>query len=353
MTQLLRKTIPVVSTHAPGLVLGREHADEAMSAVRGSTAFANMQGLSLVDGLDMLTDPSQNLAASRVFEENVNRLRGELYVGGHDDPSRRFEIHQLLMVAGFYARAANQHSTKLDPSRFISNHYNFDVRRDKVILGAVRDVAFGEGKASNNTVLGDLLQTERHLYGQHRLQPVAGRQYMMPGVSLRLVKTEDELRRLLALEPVQKHGNFELAEMREDGAISTFNGDGWKLTGLHNDTKAKSLKQDRWMNLVLRCKPEPEPPITPPLKIYESGEETFRLRVLLPPPPMSFTERMKEMLLQLWVYWFSFWILFWMVDEEIITFVGLIFARYQQLAVLKEEAKRTGGKVYMATSRFS
>lgn len=353
MTQLLRKTLPVITAHAPGVVLARDHANVAIDAIRDAASYSNIKGLTLVDGLDMLTDPSQNLASTRVFEENVNRLRGELYVGGHDDALRRFEIHQLLMVAGFYARAANQHSTKIDPIRFVSNHYNFDVRRDKVILGSVKDAVFGEAKAASNAVLGDLLITERHLFGQHRLQPISGRQYMMPGVSLRLVKTEEELKRLLELEPVAKHGNFEMVLERDDLRVQTVNSGGWTRNAQIFVTQEKVQKQERWDVCVLRCKAEPEVPVAPPMKIYTGTEAEFRLRVLRPPPPMSFIERMKETLLQLWVYWFSFWVLFWMVDEEVITLVGLILARYQQLSMLKEEAKRTGGKVYIATSRFN
>jgi hypothetical protein len=353
MTQLLRTAIPVVSAHAPGLVLAREHADAAMAAVKSSASFSNIAGLTLVDGFDMLADPQSNLKSSRIFEENVNRLRGELYVGGHDDAQRRFELHQLLMVAGFYARAANMHSTKADPVRFLANHYNFDVRRDKNVLGAVKDAAFGDSPApASNELLGDLFQTERHLFGQHRLQPIGGKQYMMPGVWLHLVKTEEELLRLLALEPVAKHGNFETIIQPDDQRVNSVSGGAWSA-----ERKDQQLwtKQDRWEAVMLRCKAEAEAPITPPTKLYAPDEDLgqYRLRVLRPPPPMSWADRIREALLQLWVYWFSFWVLFWMVDEEVITFLGLIYARYQQLAFLKEEAKKSGGKVYMATSKMS
>jgi hypothetical protein len=350
MTQLLRAAIPVVSAHAPGVVMSREHADAAMAAVRKSAVFSNLQGISLVDGIDMLTDGQRNLAATRVFEENVNRLRGELYVGDHDDPARRLELHQLLMTAGFYARAANQHSTKQDPTRFLANHYNFDVRRDKIILGAVRDAVYGAAQPESNKVLGDLLITERHLFGAHRLQPISGRQYLLPGVSLRLVKTEEELKRLLELEPVQKHGNFELFYEQDENRIQ-YLGTGWKKAGYARQAKAV---HERWEKAHVRCRPEAEAPIAPPVKIYDDESMTdFQLRVLRAPPLVSLSERIKEKLLQLWVYWFSFWMLFWMVDEEVITLVGLIYARYKQLQVLKEEAKRSGGKIYIATSRFN
>uniref|UniRef100_A0A7S1R6J8 Uncharacterized protein n=1 Tax=Neobodo designis TaxID=312471 RepID=A0A7S1R6J8_NEODS len=353
MTQLLRTAIPVVSAHAPGVVMGREHADAAIAAVKASAGFSNVQGLTLPDGLDMLTDANANLKSSRIFEENVNRLRGELYVGGHDDPQRRFELHQLLMVAGFYARAANMHSTKADPVRFLANHYNFDVRRDKSVLHAVKDVAFNDAATpATNDLLGELLETERHLFGQHRLQPIGGKQYMMPGVAVRHIKTEEELLRLLALEPVVKHGNFETVIVPDDKRVTSVGSGGWKTT---RDKEILITKQDRWDAVLLKCKPEPEPPIAPPTKLYSPDEEYghFRLRVLRPPPPMSWAEKMREVLLQVWVYWFSFWALFWMVDEEVIAFIGLIYARYKQLAFLQEEAKRSHSKVYMATSKLS
>lgn len=342
MSSLLRATLPAVTLHAPATLLTRAQADAAISAVRESLSNVNVK-VPLVDAYDMLTDPVHNKNASRIMEEAVNSLRGELYVGGHDDPARRFELHQLLMGAGFYARAANVHTTPTDPIRFVSNHYNFDVRRDKAILASVKNVTFGDAKEANNQVVSSLLQTERHLFGQHRLLPVSGRQYLVPGLSLRLVKTEEELKRLLELPPIQQHGNFELLYVADDMRIQPSDG-----MAVH-DNKAV---HERWTNAIVRCRPEPEPAIAPPLTQVNEELTSFRLRVLLAPPILSMSERIKETLLNLWVYWFSFWILFWMVDEEVITLVGLIWARYKQMQVLKEEAKKSGGKVYIATSKY-
>lgn len=344
MSKLLRAALPGNTIRAPAQILTREQADAAIAAYKSSAAFANIS-LPLADGFDMLASQDQQKQARKLFDESVVGLRSELYANPHDDPIRRLEIHHMLMAAGYYSRAADIVSKPHDGVRFVSNHYNFDVRRDQAIVDAVKAGCFQEMKPEQSQLISQLFITERFLHGDRRLVPVGGKQWLLPGINLRLITEEEELKRLLELDPVKADGNFKLSYADQENRVVDVN-------TIHEKYEAHTV-HERWVSATVSCAPETEAPFGMlTSQTTDPHKTTFRMRVLREAPKLSFGERTREFLLQLWVYWFGFWILFWLVDEEVLTLIGLIYARYRQMAVLKEEARRTGGKVYIASGKF-
>ncbi|CCW68938.1 unnamed protein product [Phytomonas sp. Hart1] len=270
-------------------------------------------------------------ALIRAMGESMDVLRGELYKKTCVDVYQRVQIHEAIMAAGFYQRAIDTNVLKGESVRFVLNHYNFDVRRDVIITKAVHDalLAKKEVTSGSDKLIRDILLLERRLFGKYRFGSTGGRHWLMLSMALSDIKTKAEIERLMSLPSIKEEGNFSLTV---DGA------------------------EKLWETLTLIPKEESEISFleTADLhKLVNTAELSYKLRVQKPLKPISFSDRFKEALLHYWVIWFSLWIMFFMVDEEIITLVALIFMKHQQTQRLHEEAKKTKGKVYVASSTGS
>jgi hypothetical protein len=348
---LLRSLVPETTARYPKTLLSAEQVGTAVASLTAAGQ-GNVIHAPLADGIALLSDENTFRQAKRCFEAAVSGYRGELYAGTIDSPAQRLQVHQALMAAGYYARAADMHATPIDATRFIANHYNFDVRRDKMLLHFVQKSIFNgetEAGAEVDAVPTALFQLERQLFGVNRLRKVDGKQWLLPGVLLSdtVLPEELDLVKLLEHPVVKANGNFALDHVEDQGhakTVTDFEHRGRDiLTHVHHD---------RWTTARVKCLPEGFAAMTQPLTKVHEHKTMFHLRVLLEAAPVSWIERMKQKALDVWGIWFAGWVLFWMVDEELITLIGLFWARYQQMKVLAEEAKRTGGKVYMAQGKF-
>lgn len=274
----------------------------------------------------------QDVSATRArhvqdqLEEAVVQLRAELYKKDVADPFRRLQIHEAIMAAGFYQRAANPNVLHGEGTRFVLNHFNFDVRRDTSITKTVHDAVLSTASspAAAEKLLADLLLLERKLFGQHRLTPTGGRRWLCLGVPLEDIKTEDEVNRLLALPAIQKEGNFSLQRIDNEKGL--------------------------WFNLEIEPKEEPCFLTARDLQSSRPADRKFVLTINKPIPPLTFWENVREKALRLWVIWLSLWLMFFMVDEEIIAFTSLIVLKWKQTRNLEKLAAETGEKVYVARS---
>jgi len=248
------------------------------------------------------------------------------------------------MAAGFYCRACEIYGDRLEPVRFVVNHYNYDVRRDRPITNLVHQTLLEHlpSTKESDEMLGDILLMERRLFGTKRLQPITGDQWLCLGCPLKDLKEEKELVRIMNLPTVKEFGNLEVSWLDKEG---------------------------RWKEATLRCLPEPEgtpaplslevdvAPITASGLAWSTAKPVatipdWRLRALKPAPPLTWREYTRERLLQLWVYFFSFWAIFFMVDEEVITLIGLIWGKYHHSKIMAAEAERLGTRPYSTYYRW-
>lgn len=242
-------------------------------------------------------------------------------------PLERLQIHEAIMGAGYYERLLSSSSLKDDHLRFVLNHYNFDVRRDLLITGVLHKSLVSEEPLSTDSekLLNDVLLLERRLYGDKRFSLVSGSQSIVLGLKFSDVTTESELSRFMNLSAVKEVGNFALTET-DDSA--------------------------HWIRRTITPQPEAVTSFAEASGMHKdsSSVKTFELKIQKPEIPKTFWERFNEKLLRYWVIWFSLWVMFFMVDEEIITLVALLVLKWKQTAILEEEARKTGGKVYIASS---
>ncbi len=395
MAAYLRALLPTASRHAPVALLTNAEATAAVAAIAGRADVVKVK-TPLADAMQMLVDPATVRKSQKVFEECANAFRAELSLFNDANVMRRLAVHESLMAAGYYARAANMHNPKLDPVRFVVNHYNFAARRDSALVAAARLAVMspderGEGGEAE-ALVAELLHVERYLFGAHRLRPVEGRQYLVLGVPLREFADEKMLKAALELPVVKVHGNFGL-EITSDVRAS-----------YKGHTTRSTAMVDRWQVAIVSCQPELDgviptsvaagaaaaadasaaagaaaPAVTTaastsltttvsaaaPALVFTSAlmessnqswlgrQYTYDLRFLLPAPILPFWERVKLKLLDIWVYFFCGWFVFWLFDEEFFAIVGILVTRYHTAQVLKEEAKRTGGRYYIMRTKFS
>ncbi|EPY26071.1 hypothetical protein AGDE_11555 [Angomonas deanei] len=232
------------------------------------------------------------------------------------------------MVLGFYERGLNSNELQGESVRFVLNHYGFDVRRDTTITKKIHESLLEEQTTTKQSeeLLTYLLRLERHLSGKYRFAPVGGRRWFTLGLALSELSSEKEMQRVLDLPVVKQHGNFEV-ELDE--------------------------KDPLWKNYVVKPKVENFVSFVESAKLTDTIRDAdliYNLRVQKPPRKLEYWEEMKEKLLQAWVIVFAVWISFWAVDEELITLFALIFLKHRQTKILEEEAEKTGGKVYIASS---
>ncbi|KEG13668.1 hypothetical protein DQ04_00861100 [Trypanosoma grayi] len=234
-------------------------------------------------------------------------------------------IITTLMYAAILAKTS---VLKGESTRFVLHHYNFDVRRDTVITRTVHKTLLENltSTPESDKLLSDLLLLERRLFGRLRFAPTAGRQWFVLGLPFEDIKSEKDIYRVLGIPVVKTSGNFEL---REDATEKM-----WKKIIVSPKSEAANSFAE-------------EGGFTPH---HAERELCLERRVQKPAPPMEFWDRVKDTLLRYWVIWFSLWIMFFMVDEEIITIVALILLKWRQTQILEEEAEKTGGKVYIASS---
>nr|CCC93001.1 conserved hypothetical protein [Trypanosoma congolense IL3000] len=310
-------------------VLKEAELDVAKKAAEEAATFIG--SVPLVEALCAVSDVSsfhRKRDACSLLDKCINSCREELYKPTASDPFRRLQLHEVIMAAGFYLSAAGNNALKSEATRFVLHHYNFDVRRDTIVTRTVHNTLLESREATleSDKLLSDLLMLERRLFGSYRFSPTSGRRWFVLGLHLEDLKNEEDVKRVLELAPVKENGNFELEV---------------------EDT------QKHWKKLIIRPKQEAAP------SLFEEGDFVvnnsekdllFECLVPKPKPPMEFWDRFKDALLRYWVIWFSIWVTFFMVDEEIITVTALIFLKWRQTKILEEEAEKTGGKVYMASS---
>jgi len=336
MPAFLKALIPISTRKYPARLLLAEELPLAVYAVKTRLDLLGTK-TPLLQAVEMLAaeDQATIRQSQRVFAEAADKFRHDLYLGDIKDPVQRLATHEALMAAGYYARTTDFRASPVDGVRFVLSHYNFDVRRDRALVNTVHDSIMTHTETKEADALAcELLMLERYLFGAKRLAPVGGKQWLMLGVELKEFRDEEQLRAVLEMPPVAANGNFKL-EIRDE---------------------VSKTSQERWKIAHVSCLPEKEPQFAPQVEGTPAAPlaklTTFDLRVLKPAPILPFWERVKQRALELWVGFFSFWILFWIVDEEVIAFTGLIWARYQQMKMLKEEAKRTGGRVYMSSTKL-
>lgn len=276
---------------------------------------------------DISTAPAQQ-QTTKALSECVDDLRAQLYRKDCIDPRQRLELHEAIMAAGFYQRVLSPTQLKGEGVRFVLNHYNFDIRRDTQITKKVHEALLEEQETTTTSeeLLRDLLLLERRLMGEARFCPTSGRRWFTLGLALSDIKTEAEVHRVLDLPVVKSVGNFTFGEI-----------DSEKL----------------WKTITMAPKAEAQMTFAEAAGIHKDVKETdklFQLRVQKPVAPLEFWERVRETLLRYWVIWFTVWVTFFMVDEEIITLVALIFLKHKQTKILEEEAEKSGGKVYIASA---
>ena len=280
----------------------------------------------IADGLKMLIDPLRARKSSKTFATCGDIYHGALFgQNAPVDPLSRLELHQLMMVAGFYERIVD-HERAQDAQRFVESHYNYDVRRDEVLVKAVQRAVSSSNSSDAlpmSDVIEHLLILERKLFGRTRMLPVSGKQWLMLGVALDEVKTEKELLRILDIEPIRNNGNFSLT---------------WDETFAEQWKRAYLTPAEEKQNMT---------------SLFEHDEDStklvFTLRVLKPLPPLSWKEWLKLKALQYWVAWFALWCMFAMFDEEAVTMCILLYSKWQATRMMKAEARRRPNeKIYQA-----
>lgn len=356
MPSLLKCLIPNSVRRAPLALLNSAEVAVAVEAIGKRQELINVKTAPLAEGIQMLQEPNQLRKAMKIFDECTNAYRNELYVSTDSNPVRRLALHESLMATGYYQRATNLHNPKLDAVRFVVNHYNFDVRRDSALIDRCRRTILSPEEVSfdDEAITGEILLLERYLFGAQRLRPVEGKQYLMLGVPLTEFKDEKMLNAALELSVVKANGNF-VADYSEDVRSST-----------KGSLRRSSAMQERWMVAKVACGAEPETdpadvtvPVVFSQELMEYNRDTwlarkfeYQIRYLLPAPIIPFWERFKMFLLNAWVYFFGGWVAFWMFDEELFAIISIGYTRYHSAKVLKEEARRTGGRIYMMQSKY-
>lgn len=324
MVHLLTALLPTATVRLPQILLTAAQRDVAVTAIREAHPIININ-THMEEALSLLTlEAVEARRSKKAFVESADLYRAQLRGNSITNPLRRIQIHQALMAAGYYARCVDLHVVG-DPTEFVLNHYRFDIRRDTIVTQAVHQSVLEHMKTTpeSDEALTNLILMERRLFGQNRLANVGGKQFIVLGVPTAEITDEAELKYVLDLAPIKQHGNFTLSyNTNLPGAE-----DRWKIATVTSGVETDYIPFDTTK--------------------VEASKLKFDLKILLPEKPKTFKERLKQTLLEYWVMWFAFWCMFWLVDEEILTLIGLIFAKYKQTQMLKEEAEKTGGKVYI------
>lgn len=281
-----------------------------------------------IEAMSTLESMQLRRAAVNAFSDCVDNLRAELNKKSLYDAQTRLQIHEAIMAAGFYQRTLGSTHLPSDGPRFALNHYNYDIRRDTEITKRVWETLLPtqESTPESDALLQDIFLMERHLSGPYRLAPVAGRRWLVLGEALSELKTEEDVQRVLSIPIIKAVGNFVTTKTDDDALWQ-------RLSITTGPEKVESFLEMAGLH-----------------KNFTSADRTYGIRVEKPRPELTYWENMRERMLRVWVIVFSVWVMFWLVDEEIITLLALLFMKHQHTKVLEKEAERTGGKVYIARS---
>ncbi|KAG5467575.1 hypothetical protein CUR178_01219 [Leishmania enriettii] len=325
---LFSALVPQVKVRAPHF-LTVEGVETAKVALEERKSYINYPELvQCIEALGNVDNAVKQNDVAKKLGKCVDALRAQLYRKDMTDPRRRLELHEAVMAAGFYERVISVTQLEGEGIRYVMNHFNFDVRRDTLITQKVHETLSEEKTTTpeSEQLLRDLLLLERRLTGKYRFSQFGGRRWFALGMPLSEIKTEKEAQRLLGISVIKSDGNFSFGEV-----------DSEKL----------------WKTITIRPNDEQHVTFAEAGNIFKDARETdttFELRVQKPQPPPDLWERLRETLLRYWVLWFAAWVTFFMVDEEIITLIALIFLKHRQTKILEEEAHKTGGKVYIASA---
>lgn len=327
---LFSALVPRAITPSTGPTLQPNEVQTAKDAMQERESLLN--GIDLQSAIETLSKPidaRERRQLIQQFSDCVDQLRGELYKKDRTDAMTRLQLHEAIMAAGFYQRALNTMELKGESIRFVLNHYNFDVRRDVPITHQVHDSLLDNRETTKESeqLVRDLLLLERRLNGKYRLALTNGRRWLTLGLPLSDIKSETELRRVLDLPVVKEVGNFALSSADVD---------------------------KMWMAFTVTPQAEEQPSFLEEAglqKTLKDSDVLFVLRQRKPEKPVEWWDRMREILLRYWVLWFALWVSFFMVDEEVITLVALIFLKHRQTKILEEETRKAGGgKIYVASA---
>ncbi|KPA86528.1 putative mitochondrial hypothetical protein [Leptomonas pyrrhocoris] len=325
---LFTALVPQVKVQGPHFLTADE-VTAAAAALEERKAYLNVPQLTQgIESLSNIGTAHEQRDAIGKFAKSVDELRAQLYRKDSIDPRRRLEIHEAIMAAGFYERVISVTQLEGEGIRYVLNHYNFDVRRDTTITSKVHETLLEEKTttAESDQLLRELLLLERRLTGEYRFSQSGGRRWFALGLPLSEITTETEAQRLMNLDVIKSDGNLTMAEV-----------DSSKM----------------WKTVTIKPNGESHTTFAEAAGIFKDGraaDVVFELRVQKPIPPLDYWERLRETLLHYWVLWFALWVSFFMVDEEIITLVALIFLKHKQTQILEEEAEKSGGKVYVASA---
>ncbi|KPI86502.1 hypothetical protein ABL78_4442 [Leptomonas seymouri] len=325
---LFTALVPHVKVQAPHF-LTEEEVATAKAALEERKAYLDLPQLTqCIASLGNIGTAHEQRDTIGKLSKCVDELRAQLYRKDVTEPRHRLEIHEAIMAAGFYERVISVTQLDGEGIRYVMNHYNFDVRRDIQITSKVHETLLEEKTTTKESdqLLRDLLQLERCLAGEYRFSQSGGRRWFTLGMPLSEIKTEEEVLRLMSLNVIKSDGNLAMTEV-----------DSSKM----------------WKTVIIKPNAENYTTFAEAAGLFKDGRSVdmaFELRVQKPTPPLDFWERLRETLLHYWVLWFALWVSFFMVDEEIITIVALIFLKHKQTKILEEEAEKSGGKVYVASA---
>jgi len=371
--QFFRTVFPNPAARYPSTLLTAEQATKAIGVI---DCFPKSIQDPVKNGIEILaTDPQAFKPAKKEFDAAVAAARNEVYLNKSTDAFERLALHKSLMVAGYYAKATDAFASAHDPHRFVQMQYNADVRRDLVIGEDVKKSFYGDvATKRTDSLVEELLETERFLFTDNRLWLVNGSRRLVCNIVLEAeripitVPDGAELERLFNVEPVKKAGNFQLAD--EEGSASVL-GPGWNLTDQYTDgyldkgvtlggVQAKDGSPDRLAvhnrqrRKVLSCRPESFAAFSPfgEARKITTAKPVFSVRYTIPPPPLTFFERVEAALLQAWVFVVAGWVMFWIVDEELLTLIGVFLARYEQKKILQQQAAEAQEpRIYIAKAK--
>ncbi|KAK7200867.1 hypothetical protein NESM_000145300 [Novymonas esmeraldas] len=325
---LFSALVPQVKVQGPHF-LSADDVATAKAALEERKAYMDYPDLvHCIEALGNIDNVHKQSDVTKKLRKCVDGLRAQLYRKDSTDPRQRLELHEAVMAAGFYERVISVTQLEGEGIRYVMNHFNFDVRRDTAITQKVHETLSEEKTTTPESehLLRDLLLLERRLAGKYRFSQSGGRRWFALGMALSEIKSEEEAMRLLDISVIKSDGNF---------------------------TRVDVDSEKLWKTVTIRPNDEAQVTFAEAGNIFKDARETdtvFELRVQKPQTPPDYWERLRETLLRYWVLWFAAWVTFFMVDEEIITLVALIFLKHRQTTILEEEAQRSGGKVYIASA---
>ena len=335
MVNFLNAVVPGTVVRIPSL-LTRAQADVAAKHISDVQALLGNSKAPLAAAIQECVEIKTPYKIRPMFDECITAYRSELYKD-IKDPFHRLTLHEAIMAAGFYYHSlATQAGVPTENRRFVVNHYNFDARRDRILTeGVHKAVISKEHTPEEDRLLTDLLQLERRLFGDYRMVPVSGTQFLCLGLPCSEITNEEELKRILDYPIMRDHGGFGTRE--EEGC---------------HQTKKKATKiADRWKKTTVFSKIEADHEMMSLPSTYERvtpEEKTFTVTTLLPAPPLTWRERLREAMLRAFVTGFAIWLSIWFIDEELATLIVLLVLKYKQTKNMREEAEKTESKLYLA-----